>query len=87
MTHFVLELVQNADDNSYYPGVIPSLCLELTRHCLIVKCNEVGFTPENVQAICDINASTKKKSKQLDDGFIGEKGIGNSLQLVATLTA
>lgn len=79
ITHFVLELIQNADDNSYDRSKTPSLCVELSRHRLIVKCNEVGFTPENVQAICDINASTKKKNKQLDDGFIGEKGIGNNL--------
>jgi hypothetical protein len=52
-----------------------------------VKCNEVGFTLENVQAICDLNASTKKKSKQMDDGFIGEKGIGNNPLPVPKLTA
>jgi hypothetical protein len=87
MTHFVLELIQNADDNSYHPNEIPCLCLELSRHRLIVKCNEVGFTLVNLQAICDINASTKKKSKSLDDGFIGEKGIGNNPLPVPKLTA
>lgn len=41
-----------------------------------MKCNEVGFTEENVRAICKINDSTKKANKGVDDGCIGEKGIG-----------
>jgi len=74
----VLELIQNADDNVYDINNVPTLNLELFRDRLIVKCNEVGFTPQNVQAICDISASTKTGRKKLDDGCIGEKGIGRS---------
>ena len=40
-----------------------------------IDCNEVGFTKQNVKAICSISQSTKgvvDRSK----GFIGEKGIG-----------
>jgi hypothetical protein len=49
-----------------------------------VKCNEVGFTEQNVQAICDINASTKTERKKVDDGCIGEKGIGDFLSTSKT---
>jgi hypothetical protein len=41
-----------------------------------VKCNEVGFREDNVRAICNVNKSTKKERKQVEDGCIGEKGIG-----------
>jgi hypothetical protein len=58
---------------------MPTLSLELSRRRLVVKCNEIGFTEQNVQAICDINASTKTKRKELEDGCIGEKGIGKAL--------
>jgi len=76
ITHFILELIQNADDNTYDVNTEPTLSLELSRNQLIVKCNEVGFTNQNVRAICDINASTKRERKKVDDGCIGEKGIG-----------
>jgi hypothetical protein len=76
ITHFILELIQNADDNSYNANVEATLSLQLSRNRLIVKCNEVGFTEQNMRALCDINASTKRERKQSDDGCIGEKGIG-----------
>ena len=38
-------------------------------------CNELGFTPSNVQAICRIGGSTKKV-EAARKGYIGEKGIG-----------
>jgi len=79
ITHFILELIQNADDNSYSDSVNPTLKLSLCRHELIVKCNEVGFTEANVRALCDINKSTKKGLKQGIDASIGEKGIGKEL--------
>ena len=58
--HFVSELVQNADDNTYSAGERPTLVFELVHggH-LLVKCNEVGFNEENVRALCDIGKSTK----------------------------
>jgi hypothetical protein len=76
ITHFILELIQNADDNVYHANLHPTLRLQLARSELLVECNEIGFSEENVRAICDLNASTKKWRKKVDDGFIGEKGIG-----------
>lgn len=65
-----MELVQNADDNTYDRGVEPTLVLDFQAGNVVVRCNEVGFSPENVRAICDVSASTKKKEKGLE-GFIG----------------
>jgi hypothetical protein len=48
---------------SYKPGI------------LRIDCNEVGFTAENVEAICAISRSTKS-GKTNDGEYIGEKGIG-----------
>jgi hypothetical protein len=42
---------------------------------LRIDCNEVGFTAENVEAICAISRSTKS-GKTNDGEYIGEKGIG-----------
>lgn len=80
--HFVLELIQNAEDNSYNPHVIPDLTFRLlatdptgqgnTDGALLIINNEVGFQPENVDALCAVGQSTKKKQ----EGYIGEKGIG-----------
>eukprot|EP00906_Rhabdomonas_costata_P015103 RCo021685 len=73
-THFLLELLQNADDNSYEAEVTPTfeLRLDLQAPLLQVVNNEVGFSEANVYAICDSGQSTKAKKV----GFIGEKGIG-----------
>lgn len=71
-THFVLELVQNADDNQYSPLEVPAVSFELTSDRLEITNNEMGFAAENVRALCDVGNSTKAKR----DGFIGEKGIG-----------
>lgn len=71
-THFVLELVQNADDNTYADFVVPQIHLSLTPFALTVWNNELGFTQENVRALCSVGESTKSKRV----GFIGEKGIG-----------
>jgi hypothetical protein len=72
-SHFVLELIQNADDNSYGAGVTPHLALSVTPSRLVVVNNEVGFSEANVKAICSVGASSKSKQKS---GYIGEKGIG-----------
>jgi len=71
-SHFILELVQNADDNRYGQSVEPSLSFKLERGRLVVANNEVGFTPENVKALCSAGESSKKNKS----GYIGEKGIG-----------
>ena len=70
--HFIMELIQNAEDNSYKENQEPSLKFILSEDYLIIQNNEVGFKEENVRALCDIKKSTKKKV----DGYVGEKGIG-----------
>lgn len=80
--HFIFELIQNAEDNTYGNNIEPSLTFKLLQDdptntpgadgVIIVENNEVGFSPENIDAICAVGKSTKKKQ----EGFIGEKGIG-----------
>lgn len=82
--HFVYELIQNAQDNSYEPNVVPNLRFHLLDYdptksedsegCLVVINNEKGFTEADIKSICSVGKSTKKKKKV--EGFIGEKGIG-----------
>ncbi|XP_058477566.1 uncharacterized protein wu:fj29h11 isoform X2 [Solea solea] len=74
-THFVLELIQNADDNSYPldAGVGPSLAFIVEKDCITVLNNEIGFQENHIRAICDVGRSTKGKHKY---GYIGQKGIG-----------
>ena len=73
-THFLLELVQNADDNNF-ALLEPTLRLTYKPGSLRVDCNETGFTDENVKAICAIRKSTKS-GLNYSKGYIGEKGIG-----------
>ena len=70
--HFVLELIQNADDNEYADGVKPTLKLQLYNHAILVFNNEKGFQENNIIAVCNVGGSTKKGRK----GYIGQKGIG-----------
>ena len=82
--HFIFELIQNAEDNAYKPEAIPKIKFLLlendptetsgSKGCLCVFNNEEGFAEDNIKAICDFNASTKKGKKS--EGFIGEKGLG-----------
>lgn len=74
-THFLLELLQNADDNTYDANVTPTWTIHYQPGSLRVDCNETGFTARNVEAICEIGGSTKR-SRNSVDGFTGEKGIG-----------
>lgn len=71
-SHFILELVQNADDNKYSDGVDASLSFSAESSRLVVVNNEAGFLPENVAALCSAGESSKKNKT----GYIGEKGIG-----------
>ncbi|RYO93890.1 hypothetical protein DL762_000845 [Monosporascus cannonballus] len=79
-THFLLELIQNADDNNYTSGVIASLRLSLYekdgQKCLRTDCNEVGFTFKQLDALTRVGQSTKKSTAGGRKGYIGEKGIG-----------
>ena len=84
-THFIFELIQNAEDNTYedrgpYP---PYISFRLTKTdptgiagsdgALIIQNNETGFNRANVDAICALGGTTKKEKAK---GYIGEKGIG-----------
>jgi hypothetical protein len=73
-THFLLELVQNADDNTY-ECQRPTLSFSYKPGSLRIDCNEVGFQAANVEALCAINRSTKS-GKTSHGEQIGEKGIG-----------
>ncbi|MFO8090043.1 MAG: hypothetical protein R6U13_09435 [Desulfatiglandaceae bacterium] len=78
--HFIFELVQNAEDNSYLEGTRPTLIFRVheeksdggMKACLIVENNETGFEKKHVEALCQVKQTTKKKA----EGYIGEKGIG-----------
>uniref|UniRef100_A0AAV1UFX7 Protein NO VEIN C-terminal domain-containing protein n=1 Tax=Peronospora matthiolae TaxID=2874970 RepID=A0AAV1UFX7_9STRA len=74
-THFVLELLQNADDNAYDDAVVPlgEFTVTADKHIVFYN-NERGFSPENVRAICDVGASTKATTDS--EASIGKKGIG-----------
>ncbi|KAK4140599.1 uncharacterized protein C8A04DRAFT_39752 [Dichotomopilus funicola] len=80
-THFLLELIQNADDNHYQPYVVPSLVLSLyesdSKRYFHTDCNEVGFTLGQIDSLTDVVKSTKRVDKSSGQkGYIGEKGIG-----------
>ncbi|CAH0021674.1 unnamed protein product [Clonostachys rhizophaga] len=83
-THFLLELLQNADDNRYNKTSRPSFSIEYRERGLRIDCNEDGFTEANVEAICSVGNSTKATSSP-GHKYIGEKGIGfKSVFRVAT---
>ncbi|KAI9194556.1 hypothetical protein LWI28_007060 [Acer negundo] len=72
-SHFLLELVQNADDNMYPDNAEPTLTFILQESGITVLNNELGFSARNIRALCDVGNSTKKGSGA---GYIGKKGIG-----------
>lgn len=74
-THFLLELIQNADDNLYDSGKTPTVSISYSRGRIRIDCNERGFAKQHVDAICRICKSTKS-GRSKSAGFVGEKGIG-----------
>ncbi|XP_059444849.1 uncharacterized protein LOC132176607 isoform X3 [Corylus avellana] len=81
--HFLMELIQNAEDNNYLEGVDPSLEFIITSQditatgapaTLLIFNNEKGFSSKNIESICSVGRSTKKGNRKR--GYIGEKGIG-----------
>ncbi|KAM6594754.1 hypothetical protein CsatA_002457 [Cannabis sativa] len=81
--HFLMELIQNAEDNEYVEGVDPSLEFIITSKditatgapaTLLICNNERGFSCKNIESICSVGRSTKKGNRKR--GYIGEKGIG-----------
>ncbi|XP_034926007.1 uncharacterized protein [Populus alba] len=89
--HFLMELIQNAEDNEYLEGVDPSLEFVITSQditntgapaTLLIFNNEKGFSAKNIESICNVGNSTKKGNRKR--GYIGEKGIGfKSVFLIA----
>ncbi|KAG9504896.1 hypothetical protein J7337_004876 [Fusarium musae] len=79
-THFILELIQNADDNQYGSEIVPSLRLALYKNegqgYFRSDCNEVGFTFKQLDALTRVGQSTKTASINDSKSYIGEKGIG-----------
>lgn len=81
--HFLMELIQNAEDNEYPPDMKPSLEFIISSKditatgatsTLLIFNNEKGFSNKNIDSICSVGRSTKKGNRQR--GYIGEKGIG-----------
>lgn len=79
-THFLFELVQNADDNAFAEDVIPSLAFTLCpaqgNGSFRSDCNEIGFTIDNIYALTRIGQSTKTITTDGQKNHVGEKGIG-----------
>lgn len=66
--HFVLELVQNADDNNYSSDQVPALQFVVDSKKIVVINNEIGFMDKNIRALCDVGKSTKGPHQY---GYIG----------------
>lgn len=73
--------MKNVEDNEYLEGVDPSLEFLITSWDIIVTGatttllifnNEKGFTPKNMESICNVGYSTKACNSK--SGYIGEKG-------------
>ncbi|KAF7834061.1 ATP/DNA-binding protein [Senna tora] len=91
--HFLMELIQNAEDNQYDEGVDPSLEFIITSKditatgapaTLLILNNEKGFSSKNIDSICSVGRSTKKGNRR--SGYIGEKGIGFKSVFLITAT-
>ncbi|GLB02619.1 hypothetical protein AtubIFM57258_003977 [Aspergillus tubingensis] len=58
---FVFELLQNSDDNSYSKAKsrseAPYVSFRVYPRQIVLECNEDGFTPEDLIAICNIGKS------------------------------
>ncbi|KAL7930143.1 hypothetical protein V8C35DRAFT_313668 [Trichoderma chlorosporum] len=74
---FVFELLQNAEDNFFSKAnkanMTPYVSFELHHDHIIIDCNEDGFEPRNLRAICAVGQSSKSGAQ---NGYVGEKGIG-----------
>ncbi|KAK9748280.1 hypothetical protein RND81_02G047200 [Saponaria officinalis] len=91
--HFLMELIQNAEDNEYLEGVEPSLEFLITSRditgtgaaaTLMIFNNEKGFSQKNIESICSVGDSTKAGNRKR--GYIGEKGIGFKSVFLLTAT-
>ncbi|KAK3260815.1 hypothetical protein CYMTET_30248, partial [Cymbomonas tetramitiformis] len=79
-THFLMELLQNAEDNTYSPEAgPPTLRVRVGEDYLHLWNNERGFRPCDVLSVCSLAASTKTGGK-----YIGQKGLGFKSVFAAT---
>jgi hypothetical protein len=67
-----MEIIQNADDNEYPKDTTPTVSITVFPKHVEIGCNEVGFSRENILALC----RTCRSSKPPGQGYTGEKGIG-----------
>ncbi|KAF3797306.1 hypothetical protein GCG54_00009277 [Colletotrichum gloeosporioides] len=80
-THFILELLQNADDLDYAnlqhdDDPTFGIVLSAPNNTFETHCNEDGFTIDHIESLCDVGMSKKARKKDVHSGYIGEKGIG-----------
>jgi hypothetical protein len=73
--HFLLELIQNADDAIYLENE-KVITFSIYHDYLEIAYNEQGFTTDDVIGITGTGATTKTANKLSANSFIGEKGIG-----------
>lgn len=73
-SHFIYELIQNAEDNLYNKSITPTLKFIVSNQGILTQNNEIGFNESNIESICKFSTSSKKGQKEL--GYIGEKGLG-----------
>ena len=73
-SHFIYEMIQNAEDNKYDDKVDPTIKFIVSEEFILTQNNEQGFSEDNIKSICKFSSSSKKGKKEL--GFIGEKGLG-----------
>lgn len=68
--HFFFELIQNADDNLYAADTpAPHIHFRLGDSDLVVANNEaVGFSEDDVRALCDVGVSTKVAQRSQKTG-------------------
>mmetsp|Transcript_12075 Transcript_12075/g.31744 ORF Transcript_12075/g.31744 Transcript_12075/m.31744 type:complete len:2231 (-) Transcript_12075:17-6709(-) len=71
-SHFMLEIVQNADDNTYAENTTPWIGFEICEDSIHVANNEVGFSKKSMDKICELCGSEKRA----DQVKTGNKGIG-----------
>ncbi len=62
-SHFICEILQNCDDNSYADTVVPTLTIRAEPELITLINNEKGFAAADVRSICDLGASTKINSQ------------------------
>ncbi|KAK3253958.1 hypothetical protein CYMTET_36819 [Cymbomonas tetramitiformis] len=70
-SHFLMELVQNADDNTYPSGSVPTLEVMLCRSSVCTYNNEVGFQDMEVHALCNLGRKCRVAQKMLERCDVG----------------